>query len=166
MTSKTNKQALPATNTLAEAVAESAEQIWQAGLGAFAKAQQDGGALFDALAREGQELHKLTQGFAGARVPGVGERIGRLAENVGRQASGSWDKIEAIFEDRVARSLRRMGVPTHAELEALRAEVEALKAAIEVAAVASMAAPVETPPAKRTPRQASKRAAKPAAARQ
>lgn len=107
---------------LVDAVAASAQQIWQAGLGAFAKAQQDGGELFDALVRDGAQLHQLTQALARDKVPGMSGKVGRLA-------SGSWDKIEKIFEDRVAAALRSLGVPSREEIDALRREIDDLKAA-------------------------------------
>jgi len=110
-------------HAIVDAVTGSAQQIWQAGLGAFARAQQEGSELFDKLVRDGVDLHELTQKLAGDRISGVAERAGRMA-------SGSWDKIEKLFEERVARSLRALGVPSHAELDALRREVAELKAAV------------------------------------
>lgn len=110
-------------HAIVDAVVGSAQQIWQAGLGAFARAQQEGSDLFDKLVRDGGDLHELTQKLGGDRVAGVAERAGRLA-------SGSWDKIEKLFEERVARSLRALGVPSHEELDALRREVAALKAVV------------------------------------
>ena len=143
---------------IADAVAASAHEIWQAGLGAFARAQQDGGELFGTLVRDGAELHKLTQGLAQEKFPNVTGNIGRLAEQVGRQASGSWDKIEKIFEDRVARSLRSLGVPSRDEVDALRREIEALRAAAPARpATARKSAPKAVQPA-------AKRAAAPRAA--
>lgn len=109
---------------IVDAVAASAQQIWQAGLGAFAKAQHDGGALFDTLVREGAPWHALTQEFGGDKVSGVAGKVGRLA-------SGSWEKIEKIFEDRVARSLRSLGVPSREEVDTLRREIDALKMAMQ-----------------------------------
>jgi len=133
---------------LVDSIAASAHEIWQAGLGAFARAQRDGGELFGALVRDGAELHKLTQGLAQDRFPDAASRIGRLAEQVGRQASGSWDKIEKIFEDRVARSLRSLGVPSRDEVDALRREIEALRAAAPARpAAARKSAPKAAQPA-------------------
>jgi len=128
---------------MADAVAESAQQIWQAGLGAFAKAQQDGGALFDALVRDGAELHRLTQELARDKAPGMAGKVGRLA-------SGSWDRIEKVFEDRVARSLRSLGVPSSEDLDTLRREIDALKAAMP----AARRAPAKAAPAPKRPARA------------
>jgi poly(hydroxyalkanoate) granule-associated protein len=147
MTMKEKKAVNAEPATLVDAVAESAQQIWQAGLGAFAKAQQDGGALFDALVRDGAQLHKLTEAFAKDKVPGLSGKVGRLA-------SGSWDRIEKIFEDRVARSLRSLGVPSREEVDALQREIDALKAALEnmapqpAATTRKAARPVAKAPAK------------------
>lgn len=152
MVRKLKEMAAEEQNAIVEAVAGSAQEIWQAGLGAFARAQQEGSELFDKLVNDGMDLHQLTQKLGGGKIFGMADRAGQLAESVGRQASGSWDKLEKLFEDRVARSLRALGVPSHDELASLRREVADLKAA--------MAAAAEQPkPAAR------KAAAKPAASR-
>jgi poly(hydroxyalkanoate) granule-associated protein len=150
MVKKLKELAAAEQNEMVDAVVGSAQQIWQAGLGAFARAQHEGSELFDKLVREGMDLHQLTQRLAGDKVLGVADRANRLAESVGKQASGSWDKIEKLFEDRVARSMRALGVPTHEDVESLRQEVAELKAAI--------AASAQQKPARRSA------AAKPAAA--
>jgi len=43
---------------------------------------------------------------------------------------GSWDKLGGIFEDRVARALASMGMPSASEVAQLKARVEALEAAL------------------------------------
>jgi len=131
---------------IVDAVAASAEQIWQAGLGAFAKAQQDGGALFDALVRDGAQLHRLTQDLARDKLPGKSGTLGRLA-------GGSWEKIEKIFEDRVATALRSLGVPSREELDALQREIDALKQARQVKATRTAAgkAPAKAAAAQKRP---------------
>lgn len=134
MVKKIREMAAAEQHAMVDAVVGSAQQIWQAGLGAFARAQHEGSEMFDKLVREGVDLHQLTQKMAGDKVLGVAERANRLAESVGKQASGSWDKIEKLFEDRVARSMRALGVPSHEELAALRHELAELKAAVEASA--------------------------------
>jgi hypothetical protein len=46
---------------LSATIRESAQQIWLAGLGAFAKAQQEGNKVFDALIREGEAIQQKTR---------------------------------------------------------------------------------------------------------
>lgn len=117
-------------NALVDAMCGSAHKIWQAGLGAFAKAQQEGGDMFEKLVQDGVELQKLTQRLTGEKGFSVTDTVTRLAENASRQASGSWDKLEKIFEERVSRSLRSLGVPSQQELNTLGKDLAELKAAV------------------------------------
>jgi poly(hydroxyalkanoate) granule-associated protein len=128
------KQAVrPDEQAMLDAVCGSAQQIWQAGLGAFARAQQEGGDLFAKLVQDGLELQKITQRLAGEKGFSVTDTVTRLAENASRQASGSWDKLEKVFEDRVSRSLRAIGAPSAEEVHALSREVTELKTALRMA---------------------------------
>jgi poly(hydroxyalkanoate) granule-associated protein len=115
---------------LADAVRTSAQQIWQAGLGAFAKAQEEGGKVFAKLVKEGTALQKRTQQFAEGKVGDVTKTVSQVADNVSKQASGSWDKLEQVFEDRVSRSLTSLGVPTRKDIQALTKRVEELNKAV------------------------------------
>lgn len=115
---------------LAEAVRTSAQQIWQAGLGAFAKAQEEGGKVFAKLVREGTELQKRTQKLAEDKVSDVTGTVTKMADNVSKQAAGSWDKLEQVFEDRVSRSLTSLGVPTQKDIQTLTKRVEELSKSV------------------------------------
>jgi poly(hydroxyalkanoate) granule-associated protein len=112
---------------LAKGVRASAHQIWQAGLGAFAKAQKEGGRVFSELVQEGSDLQKRTRSLAEDRVSEMTETVSKVADGVSKQASGSWDKLEQVFEDRVARALGTIGVPTRKDIEALSRQVEQLR---------------------------------------
>ena len=115
---------------LASAVRTSAQQIWQAGLGAFAKAQEEGGRVFSKLVKEGTDLQKRTQKLAENKAAGVTDTVTKMADDAGKQAPGSWDKLEQVFEDRVARALSSIGVPTRSDVEALTRRIEQLSNAI------------------------------------
>ena len=130
---------------LANAVRSSAQQIWQAGLGAFAKAQEEGGRVFSRLVKEGTEFQKRAED----KVADVSDSVGKLADGVGKQASGSWDKLEQVFEERVARALAAIGVPTQQDLAALHAQIDALSQ--QVAALSAKAAPAPRPKAAARP---------------
>jgi len=97
-------------------VQESAQQIWQAGLGAFAKAQEEGSKVFQGLVKEGLDLQRQTKAAAEQK----------LAE-VSAKAAQPWDKLETIFEERVNKALTHLGVPSLLDFEALKAELAALK---------------------------------------
>lgn len=115
---------------LAAAIKESAHQIWLAGLGAFAKAQEEGSKVFEALVREGNSIQKRTMQMTEDRVGEVTSRVAKMAGEVQKQANTSWDKLESVFEERVERALQRLGVPTSKEVQALTRRVEALTASV------------------------------------
>lgn len=107
---------------LSRAVRSSAQQIWQAGLGAFAKAQQAGGREFTRLVRDGSELQKRAR-----QVEDATDTVARKAERSSRRASSTWGKLEQVFEERVARALATIGVPARSEVEALNHRIDELE---------------------------------------
>ncbi len=116
---------------LAGTIRSSAQQIWLAGLGAFAKAQEEGAKVFDALVKEGRTLETRTRRFAEARVGAVTTRVGRAAGNASAKATATWDKLEQVFEDRVARALHKLGVPTSRDIQSLAKRVEELTVSVQ-----------------------------------
>jgi poly(hydroxyalkanoate) granule-associated protein len=124
---------------LAQTIKDSAQQIWLAGLGAFAKAQGEGGKVFDTLMKEGANLQRKTQAAAEETLGDVAGKMSAMAGEVGSKANAQWDKLESIFEERTARALGRLGVPTAKDLADLVDRMAALEAA--VAALKSEEAP-------------------------
>ncbi|MDO5691917.1 MAG: phasin family protein [Pseudomonadota bacterium] len=102
-----------------------AHNIWLAGLGAFASAQAEGSKAFEALVKQGLALQSQTQALAKERLTEAAERMEELTAQAG--AAARWDKLEGIFEQRVARALTRVGSPTAQDWAALLARVEALE---------------------------------------
>jgi poly(hydroxyalkanoate) granule-associated protein len=96
-------------------VRESATQIWLAGLGAFSKAQQEGVKMFEALVAEGEKFQERTKTSADERFAEVREK-----------ATGAWDKLEKVFEERVARALHTLNVPTRKDIDVLSKRVHEL----------------------------------------
>jgi poly(hydroxyalkanoate) granule-associated protein len=147
-----------AEGQLAVTVKESAQQIWLAGLGAFAKAQEEGNKVFDALVREGETIQSKTRKM-------TDEKIAQVAG----KAAGTWDRLEQVFEDRVARSLGSLGVPSKKDIDKLSKRVVELTAVVhalteEKAKAKPAAKPaVAKVPAKPAAKPAVKAAAKPAA---
>lgn len=129
------------SKTTAETVKESASQIWLAGLGAFARAQQEGGKIFEALVKEGRSIESKTRKVTGATVNEVRGAVQDTVEQVQSKASASWDKLEKIFEDRVAKALAGLGVPTAAEIKELTGRVRDLQKAVHELAEKASAKP-------------------------
>ncbi len=122
---------------LAAAIKDSAQQIWLAGVGAFAKAQQEGNKVFEALVREGSSIQKRTMRVTEDKVNEVTTRIGKFAGRFQHQTNSTWDKLEGVFEERVERALKRLGVPTSKEITELTQRLEKLTASVNKAGAAS-----------------------------
>jgi poly(hydroxyalkanoate) granule-associated protein len=117
-------------SALAGSVKESAQQIWLAGMGAFAKAQAEGRQVFDALVKEGATLQKKTQSAAEERFGEVSSKMTSMADDVTAKAGKQWDKLESIFEERTAKAMKKLGVPSSKDVEALVARIDALSAQV------------------------------------
>jgi poly(hydroxyalkanoate) granule-associated protein len=124
---------------LASSVKDSAQQIWLAGMGAFSKAQEEGGKVFEALVKEGMNLQKKTTGIAEEKIGEVTGKMTAMADTVTAKAGQNWDKLESIFESRTAKALAKLGVPTAKDVEALSKKVDTLAA--QVAKLSKGAAP-------------------------
>jgi len=62
-----------------------------------------------------------------ARVADVGQRVGAASV----QAAPAWDRIETIFEERVAKAMAALGMPTAQEVRALHLRIDELSRQIE-----------------------------------
>jgi poly(hydroxyalkanoate) granule-associated protein len=100
---------------LAAKIRESASQIWLAGLGAFAMAQKEGVKMFESLVEEGEKIQEKTKAQADERLA-----------DARAKATGAWDKLEQVFEDRVARALHRLNVPSRKDVDVLTQRVTEL----------------------------------------
>jgi len=150
---------------LSSTVKDSAQQIWLAGLGAFSKAQEEGGKVFEALVKEGLTIQRKTQAVAEEKITEATSRVTTMASDIGSKAQGQWDKLENIFEDRVAKALAKLGVPSARDLEALSARVDALAKGSKAAPAKAAAKPAAKAPAKKAAAKKAapaKAAAKPA----
>ena len=105
---------------------DSAQQIWMAGLGAFHRAQDEGGKLFELLVKEGSTLEQKTRRFATGKVDEARDSVETTVASVKERAADTWDRLEKVFEERVSRALGKLGVPGRDEMHALTARVEEL----------------------------------------
>ena len=117
---KTSNDKKQSNAQLSSTVKDSAQQIWLAGLGAFSKAQEEGGKVFEALVKEGMTIQRKTQAVAEEKITEATNRMTHMASDIGSKAQGQWDKLENIFEERVAKALGKLGVPSARDIEAQR----------------------------------------------
>jgi poly(hydroxyalkanoate) granule-associated protein len=146
-------------SALAGSVKDSAQQIWLAGMGAFSKAQEEGGKVFEALVKEGMSLQRKTQAVAEEKIGVVTSKMTGMAGDVQAKAGQHWDKLETIFEERTAKALNKLGVPSAKDVEALIKRIDTLSAQVAKLSKGTAAAPAKKAAAK------ANGAAKPAAKR-
>ncbi len=139
---------------LATAIRQSANQIWLAGLGAFAKAQVEGTRIFDGLVKEGQKAQARAKKAAlkaqsdsakffadlvneGKKTQSRASRAANSSiADVRAKATGTWSKLESVFEDRVAKALHSLNVPTKKDIDVLGKRVAELTTATKKLAAA------------------------------
>lgn len=119
-----------AANDMAQGVLNSSHQIWLAGLGAFSRAQEEGTKVFEALVRQGAHFQDKTRRAATETATAARDVAAAKAKEVQQMAGGTWDKLEQVFEDRVARALSKLGVYTQNDVQRLAARVDELAEAV------------------------------------
>ncbi|WP_157667788.1 phasin family protein [Comamonas serinivorans] len=135
----------PAPPPAAESAPDMAHSIWLAGLGAWAQAQAEGNKVFEALVRDGLSLQRQTH-------QGLAQATEKLAEMTARANDARWGKLGGLFENRVAQSLSRMGLPDATDWQALQARLDRIEAHLQ-ALQPTAGAPAPGAPASRTPRK-------------
>jgi poly(hydroxyalkanoate) granule-associated protein len=125
---------------LPKSLADSAQQIWMAGMGAFQRAQTEGSKLFDALVKEGSTFEAATRKLATGRVDAVRDAVEERVGSVRERATDTWDRLEKVFEERVQRALTRLGVPGREDLADLVARVDELNKQLRALSKAPAAA--------------------------
>jgi poly(hydroxyalkanoate) granule-associated protein len=148
---------------LSGSVKDSAQQIWQAGLGAFTRAQAEGSKAFESLVKEGVSIQRKTQAAAEEKISEATAKMSNMATDISSKASGQWDKLENIFEERVAKALNKLGVPSAKDVNELIARIDELNKAVQKLSAKEPVA--KTTKTKATPAKAAKSAAKPATKR-
>jgi poly(hydroxyalkanoate) granule-associated protein len=108
---------------LQDELAEKAHQIWLAGLGAVAMAEEEGGKVFKGLVERGQDLEARGK----VRVEKAREAVG----GVKTVAESYWEVLGRTVDEQMTSVLHRIGVPTKDEIEGLTKKVDDLTASIE-----------------------------------
>jgi poly(hydroxyalkanoate) granule-associated protein len=115
---------------LAQTVLDSSHQIWLAGLGAFAKAQGSGMKMFETLVKQGEGLEARTREAAAHTAEAAAGAAKAKAREMQSMAGDTWDKLEQVFEKRVARALGKLGVYSADDVKRLTERVDALSEAV------------------------------------
>lgn len=102
---------------------QSARNVWLAGVGALATAEEEGVKYFDTLVKKGQAYEKKNR-----------SRLESMLDNVkdlGDEVSGVFGKAFAPVNKAMEATMHRLGVPTRNEIAMLTKRVEELTKAVE-----------------------------------
>jgi poly(hydroxyalkanoate) granule-associated protein len=122
------------------------KDIWLAGLGAMAQAQAQaraqGSKAFESLVADGLAFQRKSQAVAQEKLHEATAHFNQLAQGITsgintsivQPAGVKVDRLEHMFEDRVARALKSLGLPTAQEVAELQERVAALEAALKASA--------------------------------
>ena len=124
-------------NQVTERVKESANQIWLAGLGAYAKAEKEGTKLFEGLVRDGEKLESKTRDFVERQITTARDQVSAArgkVDEVRAKATGSWGKVERAFDERVSNALHRLDIPTKMDFDSVAQRIDELSDRVRVLA--------------------------------
>ncbi len=116
--------------------ADTAHQVWLAGLGAFSQAQKKGSEALQKMLQDGLDLQRQAQQSAEQKIADATAKMSAMAQQLAQGKAplpktgantSPWDSLEGLFEQRVAQALTRMGWPTPQEVQALSDRVAALE---------------------------------------
>ncbi|MNE61841.1 Poly(hydroxyalcanoate) granule associated protein (phasin) [compost metagenome] len=115
-----------------------ARKIWLAGLGAYAKAGQEGAEYFKELVKSGESVEEQGKKLVNEQVEAANSQIDSVKSSVTGNVNSvkgkvdvQLDKIEKAFDARVASALNRIGIPSKQDVAALSAKLDELSALLE-----------------------------------
>ena len=120
-------EARGAAESLGASVVDSAQKIWLAGLGAFSRARTEGDSMFNLLVEQGKGLRDRAREAADEAA----KTIRTQADAASAQAQGQLGRLEQAFEERMSRSLNRLGVLTRQEVDDLSRQVQELNDSVQ-----------------------------------
>ena len=123
---KAAKDAATSGQRFSRGVMDSAQQIWLAGLGALSRTQQEGGRFFDALVEEGVRIQEKTHAYTHEQTEQARVQAEPWIEAARKRTNEAVGKLEQVFDTRIASTLKRMQMPSRADIQDLSERVDAL----------------------------------------
>jgi poly(hydroxyalkanoate) granule-associated protein len=130
---KAARQAATSGQRFSRGLADSAQQIWLAGLGALSRTQQEGGKFFDALVEEGVRIQEKTHAYNEEQMKQGRQQSTAWMEQARQRTNAAMGKLEKAFDERIARAMKRMQMPSHEDIQELSARIDALTREVHAA---------------------------------
>lgn len=131
MAKATIKQTVETGSNLLGDVRNYSRQIWLAGLGAYAKAGQEGLGYLKELVEAGADVEQKGKELVSGQVEAASSQLAPVRnrlEVIREKVEGQFEQIEEAFDNRVARGLNRLGIPSRQDVDALSAKLDVLNA--------------------------------------
>ena len=119
---------------------EQLDNVFLAGLGAFANAQKMGTETFEALVKDGEKFRKEASKKTEGLIEDVQSAIHDMSEDAQEKAEGLLDrvrdrsklnKLQGAFDKRVADAMDRMNVPSKNDIDKINKKLDKILKAIE-----------------------------------
>jgi poly(hydroxyalkanoate) granule-associated protein len=110
-----------------KAALEKAQEAVERAQEAVEKVHEEGSKLLNSLATEGGKVKDQTQKMAEEMVEDLKDKVGEVRS----KAADTVDNLEQIFEDRVSRVLKRLGIPTSDDFHAIAKRLEVLNESVK-----------------------------------
>ena len=94
-------------------------KVWLAGLGALAQAEKQGGRFFKTLVKKGKKYEEL--------IPVAGDAVKDSVKAARKQANDAFQGMEAAFDRQVKAAMKRAGLASKKDIDALKKEIASLK---------------------------------------
>lgn len=119
-------------------LADSAREVWMAGIGALSTVEEAGADVFDSLVKKGEQWERESRKAlvsatkqAGAAAEGARATAGSLARKPRQWSAAAEAEVQRLVEQSVEGVLHRMNVPTHDEVQDLIARVKTLTGKVD-----------------------------------
>lgn len=129
-------------NQFSRAARQSAGRIIRVSREAFEAGQLEGRRVFTTVRKEGEKLQKFAKVPKMPRMPKM-----HLVEDMQEAAAERISEFEKVFQKRVDRVLKDLGIPTAKEVAALSRRVQELADKVEAGTKRARKAPVRGRPA-------------------
>lgn len=104
----------------AQAMRDSVEQVWLAGLGALAPTEEEGTKFFQALVKKGEGIEKRSRA-----------RLNDTMQAARNAPSNTLSRLERQVDTTLENVMHRLGVPTRTEISSLSRRIEGLAQSME-----------------------------------
>jgi poly(hydroxyalkanoate) granule-associated protein len=114
-----------------ETLADAANKIWKAGLGALRTAEEEGSKIFKSLVERGESFQDSSKKGSQKQIDrmskiikgGVGSVKGKI-DDITEQREGLWEALK--LEESFASVMKTFGVATAKEIDILKKKIDAL----------------------------------------